>query len=116
MATTPSANRYRQRWLDLNPEKRREAYIGYWRRLRLAALEAYGRVCACCGESRIEFLAVDHIGGAGNEHRRNVKARSGQNLYNWLKSNGYPPGFRVLCHNCNMALGFYGYCPHAEVA
>jgi hypothetical protein len=17
-----------------------------------------------------------------------------------------------LCHNCNMALGFYGYCPH----
>jgi hypothetical protein len=20
--------------------------------------------------------------------------------------------YRVLCHNCNMALGFYGYCPH----
>jgi len=25
---------------------------------------------------------------------------------------GYPTGFRVLCHNCNQAIGLYGYCPH----
>jgi hypothetical protein len=30
----------------------------------------------------------------------------------WLKRNGYPKGFRVLCHNCNSARGLYGYCPH----
>jgi hypothetical protein len=33
-------------------------------------------------------------------------------LYLWLKRNNYPTGFRVLCHNCNLAIGFYGYCPH----
>ena len=29
-----------------------------------------------------------------------------------INSNSFPPGFRVLCHNCNQALGAYGYCPH----
>jgi hypothetical protein len=23
------------------------------------------------------------------------------------------PGYRVLCQNCNAALGLYGYCPHS---
>jgi hypothetical protein len=23
-------------------------------------------------------------------------------------------GYRVLCHNCNLARGFYGYCPHEK--
>lgn len=32
----------------------------------------------------------------------------------WLKTNGYPDGFQTLCHNCNMAKGFYGICPHKE--
>ncbi len=22
------------------------------------------------------------------------------------------PGYRLLCHNCNSALAYYGYCPH----
>jgi hypothetical protein len=30
----------------------------------------------------------------------------------WLRKNGFPKGFRVLCHNCNFAHGHYGYCPH----
>jgi hypothetical protein len=29
-----------------------------------------------------------------------------------MKRNNFPPGFRVLCRNCNGARGFYGYCPH----
>jgi hypothetical protein len=29
-----------------------------------------------------------------------------------LRQNSYPTGYRVLCHNCNFALGHYGYCPH----
>jgi hypothetical protein len=31
-----------------------------------------------------------------------------------LARNGFPDGYRVLCHNCNMALGQYGYCPHGN--
>jgi hypothetical protein len=33
-------------------------------------------------------------------------------MYTWLRNQGYPNGFRTLCHNCNLARGFYGYCPH----
>lgn len=33
-------------------------------------------------------------------------------LYAWLHANKYPDGFQVLCHNCNMAKGFYSRCPH----
>jgi transcriptional regulator with XRE-family HTH domain len=67
--------------------------------------------CSCCGESHIEFLVIDHINGAGNNHRRSIN-RSGLGFYRWLRANAYPPGFRVLCHNCNAAFGLYGACPH----
>lgn len=33
-------------------------------------------------------------------------------MYRWLRNHGYPLGFRVLCMNCNFALGKFGYCPH----
>lgn len=69
-----------------------------------------GAVCACCGETIEVFLEIDHINGGGNQHRRNETfARS---IYKWLKANGFPPGFRVLCSNCNRAHGKLGYCPH----
>ena len=80
--------------------------------LRDTALRRYGGTpptCACCGEHRREFLAIDHIGGGGNKHRKEVKKAT---IYSWLKREGYPDGFRVLCHNCNMAIGFYKTCPH----
>ncbi len=82
------------------------------RRLRVLVFDAYGgAVCACCGEDRYEFLTIDHIAGNGAEHRRkNVKAKN--DIYHWLKKEGFPPGFRVLCMNCNFSLGYHGYCPH----
>lgn len=75
---------------------------------RLSVIEHYGGMCACCGESRLEFLSIDHINGGGNKHRSTLKT----SIYRWLKSNNYPEGFQVLCHNCNMSKSFYGYCPH----
>jgi hypothetical protein len=65
--------------------------------------------CACCGETSEEFLAIDHTNGGGNRHR---KAINFSPIYQWLKSNKYPMGYRVLCHDCNMSFAFYGYCPH----
>jgi hypothetical protein len=29
-----------------------------------------------------------------------------------LAKHGYPDTFQLLCHNCNLARGFYGTCPH----
>jgi hypothetical protein len=82
-------------------------------RLRLNILQHYGGlkpVCACCGEDHIEFLSVDHIKGGGAKHKKLL----GAGFYDWLKKNNYPPGYRILCHNCNQSLGSYGYCPHQK--
>lgn len=75
-------------------------------------IRTYGGKCACCGEDRWEFLTIDHVNGGGTKHRKQVGSGGGA-FYKWLKANGYPQeGYRVLCMNCNMALGLYGYCPH----
>lgn len=82
------------------------------RRLRVLVFEKYGGAfCACCQEDRYEFLTIDHVAGDGARHRRENKAAR-QDIYFWLKKNNFPPGYRVLCMNCNFALGYHGYCPH----
>lgn len=77
---------------------------------RLRALEYYGKVCACCGEDKIEFLAFDHVRGGGNQERKERRHfRVARDIYDMKYSWGE---IRVLCHNCNLSLGYYGYCPH----
>jgi hypothetical protein len=82
------------------------------RRLRLEVLYHYGTKCACCGVDHFEFLVIDHIDGGGKKQRREQGLSGSYALYRWLRRNNYPPGYRVLCHNCNFSLGIYGYCPH----
>ena len=67
--------------------------------------------CACCGENHPYFLSIDHINGGGGKHRASI---SDTNFYRFLKREGYPEGYRILCHNCNQAFGYYGYCPHQK--
>ena len=68
--------------------------------------------CACCDETIIEFLALDHINNDGAKDR--AKGLSGKNIYSYVKKRNYPKGFRVLCHNCNQAKGHSkdNICPH----
>lgn len=75
---------------------------------KIAALNAYGGKCDCCPEIEPKFLAIDHTNGDGNKHRKTFTST----IYAWLRKHNYPPGFRVLCHNCNMAIAFWGVCPH----
>jgi len=82
-----------------------------YRELRREVLDYYGGKCTCCGETTFEFLAIDHVNGNGAEHRRETKLRE---ICRWLRDNNYPDGFQVLCHNCNLAKGFYGKCPHKK--
>lgn len=80
---------------------------------RLAVITYYSnghKSCYCCLEKRYEFLCIDHINGGGGKHLKSI----GGNFYKWLIRNKFPKGYRVLCHNCNMARGFYGYCPHEK--
>jgi hypothetical protein len=81
--------------------------------VRLEGLMAYSDgqpKCDCCGETTLEFLSIDHVNGGGSKHRKEL---NGISIYAWLKRNKYPVGFRVLCHNCNLSIGYYGYCPHS---
>lgn len=75
-------------------------------------VEAYGGACACCGESEIAFLCVDHIHGGGRNERNKWAAFGSLHLYRDLRARGYPPGYQILCANCNMAKELVGGCPH----
>jgi hypothetical protein len=78
--------------------------------LRQLVFDRYGgAVCVCCGEQTFEFLGIDHVDGGGSKHRASIPSG---NLYRWLKQNNFPDGYQVLCHNCNLAKGFYKRCPH----
>lgn len=95
---------------DADPVTARANARKQQRATRELAIARYGGRCACCGEDRFEFLAIDHVEGGGTQHRKEVG--SGTRFYYWLKREGFPAGFRVLCHNCNSALAYYGECPH----
>lgn len=103
------ANYRKNRDRILEREKDRNA------RLRAETLGIYGSKCTCCGELKTEFLVIDHIDGGGSRDRREGVYHGGNSFYRWLKRNGWPKGYRVLCHNCNQSLGVYGYCPHRNL-
>lgn len=85
----------------------------FQRRAKVAVLEAYGGAfCACCGEAEILMLTLDHVNQNGSVTR--LEEGSGSRIYHHLKKQGFPPGFRVLCRNCNYAVYFSEdhVCPH----
>lgn len=90
-----------------------------WRDYRTKVLEYYGKMCDCCGETIEQFLCIDHINGGGKGHRKELEAQGikshGSCFYKWIIDQGFPEEYRILCHNCNMAIGFYGKCPHEDL-
>lgn len=76
--------------------------------LKSKVLDAYGGpVCNGCSETEVAVLQIDHISGDGNVHAAKIgkdgDIKSGRaRMYKWLRDNGFPPGFRVLCSNCNI--------------
>lgn len=89
--------------------KAHERQRAYFTRLKLFVLSYYSPqlVCQCsfsrcwhigaCRVSDPRILCIDHIDGGGNRHRKSITTP----FYNWLKKNGFPTGFQVLCQNCN---------------
>ena len=100
---------------SLRPKERAQFVSKQWRnKLRLTVISHYSEgtnACACCSEKIIEFLAIDHINGGGNKHRKSIN-KKGTTFFRWLQKHNFPSGYRVLCANCNFSLGHYGYCPH----
>jgi hypothetical protein len=87
----------------------------YHLKIKMEILSHYsngGIKCICCGETDVAHLCLDHINNNGSEERKESGTKGGFVFYLWLRKQGYPSGYRVLCHNCNGSLGAYGYCPH----
>jgi hypothetical protein len=88
--------------------------------LKIQAFEKYGgSKCACCGETDPDFLCLDHVNSDGGAHRRLVspgrKDWGGFHIYRLLRRQGWPPGFQVLCMNCNFGrTRNSGVCPHIK--
>ena len=112
----PCWNAYHvERWKknDVAREARNKKTKERDRAERLEVIRAYGSKCECCGESRPEFLALDHRNGDGAEERHRLHIASKGTL-RLAKREGFPNRYRLLCHNCNQARAFYGYCPHTR--
>lgn len=74
-------------------------------------MEHYGGCkCAVCGFSDIRALTIDHIDNNGAAHRREIGELTGHRFYLWLRRNGHPVGFQVLCANCQF-IKHYGNLP-----
>jgi hypothetical protein len=73
----------------------------FHREQKRRVMERYGGAkCVICGDARLCALDLDHIHGSGNAHRE-VLGISGSDFYYWIEREGYPPGYQVLCANCN---------------
>lgn len=84
----------------------------YNQNLRALVIREYGAKCACCGESESMFLGLDHINNDGGEERRRI-GKNNISTYRYVRDLGFPKDrYQLLCHNCNLAKGFYGECPH----
>ena len=122
MKNTKEKNEYLKKYRqeERNKENRRKASRKWQRnhtaKIRPMCFKAYigdPPKCMCCGETTMEFLSLDHINGGGKHHRKAIN-KVGNGFYDWVVKNNFPEGLQVLCHNCNLAKGFYGECPHKK--
>lgn len=84
----------------------REAIRASNARLRLEVIQAYGGHCACCGNGFLPHLTIDHIEGGGTQDRQTRT----DSFYVWLRREGFPSGYQVLCFNCNFTKWSQGEC------
>ncbi len=78
----------------------------YKKKQRRVVLEFYadGDIrCRCCREQTYEFLTLDHIDGQSPDVPQDFRAGAG--LIRILIREDFPPGYQVLCWNCNCAKG-----------
>lgn len=106
-----------KKWRDSSKEERRKKATKYREKVKMDVFLHYcgGDIrcmCAGCDVIEVRFLCIDHVDGGGRKHRKDESIVSSLGIYGWLRRNGYPKGFQVLCYNCNAAKGASGECPH----
>jgi hypothetical protein len=62
----------------------------------------------CCGATHLAHLTIDHVNDDGKIER--LTYRTPKSLYVRLRQEGYPPGYQLMCFNCNAAKHIEGGC------
>lgn len=104
---------HRERWDEYNlqrksryendpgfREKRLKQRRDNYDKRRITVLRVYSNgtlSCAVCGFNDTKALTIDHIKEIGRKRGE----FGGSNLVKYLFDNNFPPGFQVLCANCN---------------
>lgn len=99
---------YMKRYRKENADKIREYKKQVAEDAKLEGISHYGGKCACCGETEVGFLTIEHIHGRDSS----IKRFTGKKEWLRLKRLGFPEGYTILCYNCNCAKGALGSCPH----
>ena len=97
----------RQRKKRNDPEWRkhvnRTSRVNYRKRRNKLYERLGGAKCACCGETKWQFLQIDHVNNDGVKDRQKTG----------LKAEYWKAELQVLCANCNWGKR-YGRCPHKK--
>jgi len=101
---------YHKNYRIENCEDLKRKKTAYLQKLKSEAISRYGGKCACCGETTMEFLTMEHMNGRKNS----LVKKTGKSGWMQAKSLGWPEDITVLCYNCNCAKGAYGICPHQK--
>src|ERR1700747_1062977 len=59
-------------------------------KMKQEIMDYYGGCCACCGETILDFLALDHLNNDGAAHRKAEQLQTGWRTYYWIKRNNFP--------------------------
>jgi hypothetical protein len=103
---------------ELAKKKLRDHAKARHTRDRKAAIQAYGGKCVCCGETRYEFLTLQHPNKDGHLHRKEVLGKQYRNgaskFLRKIRKAGFPQKFKIeiACWNCHMSHDMHGKCPH----
>ena len=111
---------YRKNEREFHKEDNRIRARYYNKKLKFIALVKYSSdppKCACCGETEIDFLTLDHKDNNGSMFKINYNTGRRDKIYQRLKKEGYPKeeNLQVLCFNCNCGRQINGgICPHKK--
>lgn len=99
------SKKYKERYHGMKTERRSV--------LRQAVFDLLGNKCACCGETGVRFLTLDHSKNDGGRERNQGRKMS---MMRGVLA-GERHDIQILCFNCNCGKELNsGVCPHKEGA
>ena len=112
---------YKRGWkLKKGKEYHKKQNRKWKQKIKTTVMNLYGKKCACCGETNLGFLTMDHINNDGKGERKVFG--SGYGMYVHMRDLFYKDKnkalskYQILCWNCNVGKQHNnGVCPHVSM-